>query len=95
MRGRGVDHPRIGVVDQRDGFARGVVRQAEDRHVGRVQRVAPGVGGLTSRVIEADQIDIRPVFQPVEDLEAGRAGLAVDEDRGAHKSHSLVAERVS
>jgi hypothetical protein len=34
----GVDHPHIGIVDQRHGLLRRLVRQAQDHHIGVVER---------------------------------------------------------
>jgi len=41
MRSRGVDDLNCRIFDKPDRLARGIVRQAEENRVGRVERIAP------------------------------------------------------
>ncbi len=81
MRGGGVDHLDRRVVDQRHGFQGRRVGQAEDRHIGGVQRLAAAGGILALGLAEPQQFQIPPAGQPFGDLQAGGAGLPVDEHR--------------
>jgi hypothetical protein len=46
--------------------------------------LAVGLGQL-------EQLDVRPILQPVEDLQASGAVLAVDEDLGLVRGHGLLS----
>ena len=80
MRGRGVDHPRAIVLDQRHGLASSVVGQAEDDEIGVVQRFPPRGRILAPTVVERDQRDFRPAGQSFANLEARGAGGTIYED---------------
>ncbi len=81
--GRGVDHPRAGLLDQADGFARRVVGQAQDHRVGGVQQLGAGGRVLARGPGRWRSGEVVAAFQPLADLQAGGAGFAVDEDLGA------------
>ena len=84
MRGRRIDHPHLGVGDQRDGLAGGVVRQAQDHDVGAVERVGPSRGILAARIVQDDQFELAARRKALADFEPRRTGRAVDEDLGDH-----------
>ena len=84
MRGRGVDQPHRQIGRKRHRLARSIVGQAQDGHVRSLETGAAGIGILAQRMIYLDQLDIVAPGQPVADLQAGRAGLAVDEDLMCH-----------
>jgi hypothetical protein len=71
-----------GVADQADRLARRVVRQAEDHQVGGVEQLGPGGGVLAAFGRDRQQLEVRAADQPLADLQAGGAGLAVDENPG-------------
>jgi hypothetical protein len=63
---------------------RGIVGQAQDREIGLVERLAPRACVLAPRLVEHEQLELAPAGEPVGDLEPGRAGAAVDENRRGH-----------
>ena len=93
VRGRGIDDARGGILDQRDGLARGIVGQAQDHRVGGVERVGAGVGILAGVVGERDQGDVAAAGEPLVDLDAGGAGGAVDEHFNGHVRASAALRR--
>ena len=82
MRGGGVDDARV--ARKRHRLARGVIGQAEDGDVGLREGLGAGVGVLAAGRIDRDEVHIRAPIQPLADLQAGGAGLAVDEYLGHH-----------
>ena len=66
MCGGGVDHPHLaGRIDQRDGLARRIVGQAQEREVGFVERLAARRGILAPRVVEREQRELAAAGEPV------------------------------
>ena len=88
MRGRGVDYPRPVVGDQRDGFARGIVWQAEDDEIGIVDRLPACLGILATIIGQGQDRQVGTPRQPVGDLQPGRARAAIDENRLRHCTRS-------
>ena len=78
--GGGVDHPGGGIVDQGDGFARRLVRQAQDHQIGRVQRRLARGRHPCARHPTGRSAKARPGRQALADLQTRGAGRAVDED---------------
>ena len=82
MGGGGVNHTGVGVLDQAHRLHGGGVGQAEEHQIGLVDQplslcqVFPLVG------IDGEQFNIVPLRQPLVDLQAGGALLAVDVDLG-------------
>ena len=82
VRGAGVDHHGVGVTQRRDQLLGRRVGQAEHGDVG-----GAGDLGALGEVLavghrQLEQLDVRAVLQPVMDLQAGGAVLAVDENLG-------------
>jgi len=94
VRGRGVDDldRAAGLGGDRvhhgRGFARGVVVQAEDDQIDARDQRALGLRVLAQRGIDARQFDPRQRLQALANLQAGGAGLSVDEYPG-HGVHSF------
>ena len=86
MRGRGVDHARSGVADQRHALLRRVVGQAEDGDVGLAQEVGARGRILAALDRDRDDFDVVAAGKPRPDLQAGGAVFAVDEDFRFHAS---------
>jgi hypothetical protein len=84
VRGRGVDHLDAVALDQADGLARRIVRQAEDYGVSAVEQLTPRLDVLAALRVDRDELQIAPAGEPLADLEAGGAGLAIDEHLGRH-----------
>ena len=89
MRRRGIDHAHIGVVDQGNGFARRIVRQAQNHQIRGVQRGLAGRRILALRVAELKEFQIGTAGQPLANLKPGRARRAIYEDF-RHHNPSLV-----
>ena len=80
VRGRGVEHDRVRVLDEvsrRDGRR---VRQAQKRDVRAVEQFALGLDIVVQLGRQGQQVDVRALGQPVVNAQTGRAGAAVDED---------------
>ena len=92
MRGRGVDDPHAGAGNQADRLARRIVGQAEDDGVGAVEEFGAGRSVLALVGRDRQELEIGAAFQPLPDLQAGGAGLAVDEDCRSHFSHLRVRQ---
>ena len=80
VRGAGVDQARSRVLDHGHGLARRVIGQAEHREIGGVEHLGAGVRVLARALRQAQKLDIGAALEPPADLQAGGAGLAVDED---------------
>jgi hypothetical protein len=80
----GVDHAHARAAHQRHGFARGVVGQAQQRHVAVVQRL--GAVGRTLAMLgrQLQQAQIVPPGQPLLHLQAGGALVTIDENERGH-----------
>ena len=72
----------LDLVDHGDRFARGIVVQAQDHQVDAGHQLALGRGVLAQLGRDAHQLDLRHLLEPLANLQAGGAGLAVDEDLG-------------
>jgi hypothetical protein len=85
MRGRGIDEARRGLAE---AFAHGhrlfrsLIRQAEDDHIGLGHHCALGFHVLPLLRRDGDQPDGLLAFEPLADLQAGGAGLAINENGG-------------
>ncbi len=79
MGGAGVEDAAA-VAGQFDGLDGRVVGQAEDRDIRFLEQPASGMRVLAGCRIDAQQFQIRPRLQPLDDLEAGRTGFAIDEN---------------
>ena len=80
MRGRGVDDARCRIVDQGDGFAGGIVGQAQDNDIGGVEGVAARARIFAPGVVKLEQIELGAARQPGLDFKSGCARRAVNED---------------
>ena len=91
--GGGVDDPGIGVFHQLYRLHGSLVRQAEEHQVGLVHQLFPLGGVLALVFVDEQESDVLPARQPVVDLEAGGALLAVDVDFWfTHKHYTLSME---
>lgn len=88
VRGTGVDHPHVRVFDAGGGSAGGVVRQAENRDVAGVDRRGTALGVLALFGRQRDQREVSAALQPLVNLQAGGALVAVDENHW--KGHGWV-----
>ena len=85
---RSIDDPHFRVPGQHGGFAGGVVGQAENGEIGGMKGVTPGAGLLALLVVKQQQFKFAATFQPLDDLEPGGSGRAVDKHPGAHAGAS-------
>ncbi len=90
---RGVYDARLRSFSQGHRLARGLVGQAEDREIGGVEGVAPRLGRLAAGLVENEQFELVPAREPIEDLEPGGSGSAVDEDRRGHDGSPVSRAR--
>jgi hypothetical protein len=58
MRGAGVDDAHLGPLRHLDRFARGIVMQAQDREIGRMQRFLAGSAILAAGIVQNDQVKL-------------------------------------
>ena len=72
-------------LDEPHRLARGIVGQAQDHQIGAVQQIAAQARILAPRGIDGDEFEVPARLEPPVDLEAGGAGLAVDENLGYHR----------
>src|SRR3546814_19901657 len=84
MRGRGVDHSRPRIGDQPHRLTRGIVGQAQDHEIGRVERLGARGGILAPRRVDLDQREVVAAGEALADFEPGRSRRAADENRDAH-----------
>ena len=82
--GGGVDDPHRVALDQRCALARRTVGQAQDRDVRGVQQAPALLDVLALARIDLEQGQVGAPGEPLADLQARRAGLAVDEYRRGH-----------
>jgi hypothetical protein len=85
VRGRGVDHPHVAVVDHPDRRARRLVGKAQHDDIGGVEHVGAAGGVLALGLGQRQELELRTPLEPGPDLEPGGARLAVDEDSRAHR----------
>ena len=91
--GGSVDDPGIGVFHQLYRLHGGLIRQAEEDHIGLVHQPFPFCGILALVFVDEQEPDVLPARQAVVDLEAGGALLAVDVDFWfTHKHYTLSME---
>ena len=76
--GGGVDDPGVGIVHQGHGLPGRRVRQAEKHNIRRVHELFPLLRVLALGLVDQQQVDVRPEGQPVVDLQARGALLAVN-----------------
>ena len=93
MRGAGVDHAGVGVTERGHQLLGRRVGQAEHGDVGRLGDLGALGEVLAVGHRQLEQLDVRPVLQPVVDLQAGGAVLAVDEDLGLVAGHGLLSRK--
>src|SRR5262249_13401812 len=67
-----------------DRLARGIIGQAKHDHIGAVDDLLARRCFLPQRGIDRDQLDVPASCEPLQDLQACRAGFAVDEDFRCH-----------
>ena len=95
MRGGGVDHTGVRVVDQRDRFLGRFVRQAQESHVGSIDQ-ALALGQILALVgVDLEHFDIAALGEVFVDLQAGGAFLAVDKDFVGHGVSAEWVERLN
>jgi hypothetical protein len=94
MRGRGVDHHRVGVAERRHQLLGRRIGQAEHGDVGRLGDLGALAEILAVGHRQLEQLDVGAVLQPVVDLQAGGAVLAVDEDLGLVAGHGLLTRKL-
>jgi hypothetical protein len=68
MGGAGVDDAHLGPLRHLDRFARGIVMQAQDREIGRMQRFLAGSAILAAGIVQNDQVELAAATQPVGDF---------------------------
>ena len=91
MRRRGVDHDRVAVTHRGNQLLGCRVGQAEHGDVGRLGDLGALAQVLAVGHRQLQQLDVRPVLEPVEDLQPGGAVLAVDENLGLVAGHGLLS----
>jgi len=76
----GVNNHRAAIVrvHQRNRFARSKVRQAQERNVRRIDQPPALLHVLASRFLDTQHLDVTPLGQIFENLQAGGAFLSVD-----------------
>ena len=84
VRGRGVDHLDLGIVDQRYRGARGVIWQTKDHRIGAVEQPFPLFDVLALFGSDGDKRDVTPALQPLANLQARCSGFAINEDSCDH-----------
>lgn len=84
MRARGVDHADLGGPDHLHRLARGVIGQAKDHEVRRIERILALRGVLAVLVAQDDLLDPVAAVEPLADFQARGAHGAVDEDPNRH-----------
>ena len=82
-----------GRLHGRDQFLGRRVGQAEHGDVGRLGDLGALAEVLAVGHRQLEQLDVRPVLQPVEDLQASGAVLAVDENLGLVAGHCLLSRK--
>jgi hypothetical protein len=85
MGGARVENAHVRLLDPLHRIPGGIVGEAEHDDVRAVQRLPSGAGILAALPLQGDQRKIIPRPEPLVDPEAGRSGVAVDED--ARLSH--------
>ena len=89
VRGRGVEHDRVRVLDEvrrRDGRR---VRQAQKRNVRAVEQLALRFNIMVQLGRQGQQLDVAALGQPVINAQAGCTGTAVDENGRFFVMHIL------
>ena len=89
VRGRGVEHDRVRVLDEvrrRDGRR---VRQAQKRNVRAVEQLALRFNIVVQLGRQGQQLDVVALGQPVINAQAGCTGAAVDENGRFFVMHIL------
>ena len=77
------------VFDQRDGFLRCGIRQAQEHDVRRIQKLSALLGILALVLVDEQQLYVVAFAETLVDLKAGRALLAVNINlRFAHNYNS-------
>jgi hypothetical protein len=95
MGSAGVDHDGVGVTQRRHQLLGRGVGQAEHGDVGGLGDLGALAEILAVGHRQLEQLDVGPVLEPVEDLQAGGAVLAVDKDLGLVAGHGLLSRKDS
>ena len=82
--GARVDDAGHRIGDQRDGLAGRRIRQAQERHVGRIEQPRTLRRILALVRVDAQQLDVRAATEELVDLQAGRTFLAIHENFVCH-----------
>ncbi|MNJ36209.1 hypothetical protein D3C77_309880 [compost metagenome] len=80
VRGAGIDHPDLRVGDRRHRLACGVVGQAQNRHIGTVDRLGAALWVFALAVGQGQQTQVIATVQAGVDEQAGGALVAIDKD---------------
>ncbi|MND99347.1 hypothetical protein D3C80_917310 [compost metagenome] len=80
MRGAGIDHPDLRVGDRRHRLACGIVGQAQNRHIGTVDRLGAALWVFALAVGQGQQTQVIATVQAGVDEQAGGALVAIDKD---------------
>ena len=78
VRSRRIDDAHVGVVHERDRFARGVVGQAEEDYVGGVEEATALIAVVAFVLGDAQQLEVGAGADALEDLQARSPALPVD-----------------
>jgi uncharacterized protein (DUF305 family) len=73
VRGGGINDAHLASLRQVHRLARGIVVQAQDREIGRVQRITARLRRLAAGIVEDQQVELAAVGQPVGNFQAGGA----------------------
>ena len=88
MRGGGIDHPHLGIFDQRHRLARRVIGQAQDHHIGFVERTCPARASfLRSLSGNVDKFEIGARAKTLADLQTRGAHRSINENPCRHDAN--------
>jgi hypothetical protein len=87
VRGAGVQHAHVRVLEPRHGFFSSLVRQAQHDQINAVQQAFALGFILAFGVVNADQFQVVASLQAGTNLQAGRSGFTINENLGSHAGH--------
>ena len=90
VRGGRIDNAGGAVFDQSHGIAGRIVGQAKDRNIGAIERVPAGIYVFPPIIAEMGEYDIGAAPKPIQDLQAGGTGFAIDKNI---RRHGLILNR--